>query len=232
MFLVLSILHLGDIKQGGRREARGARGGAGRRASSTTGADPALAAARLHAGRGAGPAARSSRTRSSATNARLRRREDPGAAGQPDGGRRPQHHGAQDRVDPDPGRACFMGLAFILMQVKSPMLVERRHVPADRDLVRHLPGRHVQGHPGEQLEKRKIEGPAKERADNTGTLLASGLIAGEALIGILFAALAFAEIGLFEAFDKPSYLLALAGILALGAFLVARAVRAAKARTA
>ncbi len=127
---------------------------------------------------------------------------------------------------------AFLGLALILMQVRSPMLIAvGMYLPIDTSFAIFLGGvfKFILE---KRLEKRKIEGPAKERAVNTGTLLASGLIAGEALIGILFAALAFFEIGLFEAFDKPSYLLALAGILALGAFLVARAVRAAKARTA
>ena len=79
------------------------------------------------------------------------------------------------------------------------------------------------------MEKKKIGGRGQgDGSTNTGTLLASGLIAGEALIGIVFAALAFAEIKLLEVFGKPSYLLGLAGILGLGAFLVARSLRAAK----
>ncbi len=127
---------------------------------------------------------------------------------------------------------AFLGLALILMQVRSPMLIAvGMYLPIDTSFAIFLGGifKFILE---KRLEKRKIEGPARERAVNTGTLLASGLIAGEALIGILFAALAFFEIGLFEAFDKPSYLVALAGILALGAYLTARALRAAKARTA
>jgi len=59
-----------------------------------------------------------------------------------------------------------------------------------------------------------------ERAENTGTLLASGLIAGEALTGILFAALAFSEIEIGSVFAAPSYLASLAGMVVLGAVLV------------
>jgi hypothetical protein len=61
---------------------------------------------------------------------------------------------------------------------------------------------------------------AKDRAENTGTLLASGLIAGEALTGILFAALAFAEIELLSVFKEPSYLSSIVSMVVLGAFLV------------
>jgi hypothetical protein len=38
----------------------------------------------------------------------------------------------------------------------------------------------------------------KARVENNGVLLAAGLIAGEALIGLLFAALAFFEVSLFS----------------------------------
>jgi hypothetical protein len=78
------------------------------------------------------------------------------------------------------------------------------------------------------MEKGRIEGETKEKAVNTGTLAASGLIAGEALIGIVFAALAFFEVGLFEVFKRPPYWLGLIGILALGGFLVARSIRGAR----
>jgi uncharacterized oligopeptide transporter (OPT) family protein len=79
-----------------------------------------------------------------------------------------------------------------------------------------------------RMEKGKVEGEVKERVVNTGTLLASGLIAGEALIGIVFAALAFFEVGLFGVFTKPPYWLGLIGILALGVFLVARSMRVSR----
>jgi hypothetical protein len=77
------------------------------------------------------------------------------------------------------------------------------------------------------METKKIEGETKDRVINTGTLLASGMIAGEALIGILFAALAFAEVEFFQVFKNPWYPLGLAGLAILGSFLVVRALRAA-----
>lgn len=44
--------------------------------------------------------------------------------------------------------------------------------------------------------------------------------AAEAIIGILFAALAFAEIELFGLFEKPSYLPSVVSMAILGAILV------------
>ena len=120
---------------------------------------------------------------------------------------------------------AFMGLAFILMQVRSPMLIAvGMYLPIDTSFAIFLGGifRSILDR---RLEKKKIGGVEKERAANTGTLLASGMIAGEALIGIVFAALAFFEVKMLEVFGKPSYLIALAGILGLGAFLVVRSLR-------
>ena len=67
----------------------------------------------------------------------------------------------------------------------------------------------VQGPARQAAERRSGTRRPKDRAENTGTLLASGLIAGEAIIGILFAALAFAEIELPSVFGAPSYLVSL-----------------------
>ena len=70
-------------------------------------------------------------------------------------------------------------------------------------------------------EREKWDKEPRERAENAGTLLASGLIAGEAIIGILFAALAFADVELLQVSANPSYLPSLVclglvgGVLAL-----------------
>lgn len=120
----------------------------------------------------------------------------------------------------------FMGLAFILMQVRSPMLIAvGMYLPIETSFAIFVGGA-FKGFLEGRMERRKIGGEVKERVTNTGTLLASGLIAGEALVGILFATLAFAEIEFFKAFAQPSYLIGLVGLLAVGAFLVVRALSA------
>jgi putative OPT family oligopeptide transporter len=123
----------------------------------------------------------------------------------------------------------LMGASLILMQVKSPMLVSvGMYLPIETSFAIFVGGvfKAILEALGEQERWPKA---ARTRAENTGTLLASGLIAGEALTGILFAALAFSEIGLPSAFPAPSYLASLAGMAALGAVLVL-VPRAANAR--
>ncbi|OGD18395.1 MAG: oligopeptide transporter, OPT family [Candidatus Aminicenantes bacterium RBG_16_63_16] len=125
---------------------------------------------------------------------------------------------------------AFMGLAFILMQVRSPMLIAvGMYLPIDTSFAIFLGGA-FKAVLENRLAAGKIEGEKKERAANSGTLLASGLIAGEALIGIVFATLAFAEVDLPQVFKGPSYSLGLVGLLVLGGFLVFRALRAVRHR--
>jgi putative OPT family oligopeptide transporter len=124
----------------------------------------------------------------------------------------------------------LMGLGFILMQVRSPMLIAvGMYLPIDTSFAIFVGGI-FKSIVEKRMEAKKIAGEDKERITNTGTLMASGLIAGEALIGILFATLAFAEIELFQVFKNPSYLLGLIGLSAIGAFLAVRALGASRER--
>jgi len=116
----------------------------------------------------------------------------------------------------------LMGIALILMQVRSPMLIAvGMYLPIDTSFAIFLGGV-FKAILEKSMDKRKLEAKEKERVSNQGTLLASGLIAGEAIIGIFFATLAFAEINILQVFASPSYLLSLLGITALGLFLVWR----------
>lgn len=113
----------------------------------------------------------------------------------------------------------FMGLSFILMQVKSPMLVSvGMYLPIETSFAIFVGGL-FKGLLDRAAEREKWEKEPRERAENTGTLLASGLIAGEAIIGILFAALAFADVELLQVFASPSYLLSFACLVLVGAVL-------------
>jgi hypothetical protein len=126
----------------------------------------------------------------------------------------------------------LMGLSLILMQVKSPMLVSvGMYLPIETSFAIFVGGA-IKAILEAHSERKQWAKEAKTRAENTGTLLASGLIAGEALTGIVFAALAFAEIQLLSMFRAPSYLLSLVGMAALGAILVLvpRGVGAKEAR--
>lgn len=71
-----------------------------------------------------------------------------------------------------------------------------------------------------RVEKGNYTAEQKEKISNTGILLSSGLIAGEALIGLLFAGLAFADIKLFHMFSEPSFIGSVIAIFLIGVFLV------------
>jgi putative OPT family oligopeptide transporter len=88
----------------------------------------------------------------------------------------------------------LMAIGFILVKVRSPMLVcVGMYLPLETSFAIFIGGL-VKG----LLEMRsKAAGhndAQKARVENNGVLLASGLIAGEALIGLLFAGLAVADI--------------------------------------
>ncbi len=88
----------------------------------------------------------------------------------------------------------MMGLAFILMQVKSPMLVSvGMYLPLETTFAIFLGGL-IKGAVVMLAAKRGHNEAQKVRSENNGVLLAAGLIAGEALVGLLFAAFAFFEV--------------------------------------
>ncbi|MEI7727458.1 MAG: oligopeptide transporter, OPT family, partial [Bacteroidota bacterium] len=75
----------------------------------------------------------------------------------------------------------LMGTAFILMQVKSPMLVSvGMYLPIETTFAIFVGGL-IKGAVEMYSEKRNHNAAQKVRVENTGVLLASGMIAGEAL---------------------------------------------------
>ncbi len=94
----------------------------------------------------------------------------------------------------------LMGTAFILMQVKSPMLVSvGMYLPVETTFAIFIGGL-IKGVVEIYNEKRKHNVAQKVRVENTGVLLASGLIAGEALMGLVIAILAVFNIFLYDYF--------------------------------
>ncbi|MFZ5519354.1 MAG: OPT family oligopeptide transporter [Candidatus Zhuqueibacterota bacterium] len=88
----------------------------------------------------------------------------------------------------------LMGLGFILMQVKSPMLVSvGMYLPLETTFAIFIGGL-IKGIVEKVGEAKKHNAAQKARVENNGVLLAAGLIAGEALIGLLFALLAVLDI--------------------------------------
>jgi OPT family oligopeptide transporter len=94
----------------------------------------------------------------------------------------------------------LMGVAFILMQVKSPMLVSvGMYLPLETTFAIFVGGL-IRGAVDIFAEKRKFNAAQRIRVENTGVLLASGLIAGEALMGLLIAIFAVMNIFLYDYF--------------------------------
>lgn len=113
----------------------------------------------------------------------------------------------------------LMGVGFILMQVKSPMLVSiGMYLPLETTFAIFVGG--LFKGVLERLQAGAAHNPAqKARTENIGVLLASGLIAGEALMGLLFAGLAFGDIKLWN-FPYPSFITSLVIFVILGWILI------------
>jgi putative OPT family oligopeptide transporter len=114
----------------------------------------------------------------------------------------------------------LMGFGFILMQVRSPMLVcVGMYLPLETTFAIFIGGV-IKGIVERINAKRQHNDAQKARVENTGVLLAAGLIAGEALIGLLFAGLAFTETPLFVIFPQPSFLTSLVIFAVIAVILI------------
>jgi putative OPT family oligopeptide transporter len=88
----------------------------------------------------------------------------------------------------------LMAFGFILVQVKSPMLVcVGMYLPLETSFAIFIGGL-IKGVFDSIAKQRGLNEAQTIRSGNNGTLLAAGLIAGEALIGLLFAGLAVANL--------------------------------------
>jgi putative OPT family oligopeptide transporter len=113
-----------------------------------------------------------------------------------------------------------MGFGFILMQVKSPMLVcVGMYLPLETTFAIFIGGL-IKGIVERMSAKREHNAGQKARVENNGVLIAAGLIAGEALVGLFFAAWAFTGKGLFSFFEEPTFLVSLLVFVVIGAMLI------------
>jgi len=93
----------------------------------------------------------------------------------------------------------MLGIGMILMRVPSPMLVcVGMYINLGTTFAIFLGGV-IRAIVNWFVERLKHNAAQKARVENTGILIAAGLIAGEALIGLLFAALAFGSVN-YETF--------------------------------
>ena len=117
----------------------------------------------------------------------------------------------------------FFGIALIMMQVRSPMLVAvGMYLPFETTFAIFVGG--IFRTLGDWIVKRRSFNTAQSaRVENAGVLTASGLIAGEALMGLLFAGLRASVWAAPKVppqiLSNPSYLAGL-GVMALLAALL------------
>jgi putative OPT family oligopeptide transporter len=121
----------------------------------------------------------------------------------------------------------LMGFALILVKVSSPMLVAvGMYLPLETTFAIFCGGM-IKGIVNRYSDRRKLNPAQKARTENVGILLAAGLIAGEALTGLLRALWKFLFFQKAIAFDiptifaNPSYLLGIAVLVLIGFYLVA-----------
>ncbi len=115
----------------------------------------------------------------------------------------------------------LMGTAFIMVKVKSPMLVAvGMYLPLETTFAIFIGGM-IRWIIDSKIKRKNFNENQKARVENTGVLLASGLIAGEALTGLVIAALKFFDISIPAIFKHASYLLGLVFLVIIGYYLVA-----------
>lgn len=118
----------------------------------------------------------------------------------------------------------FLGVAMIMMGIRSPMIVSvGMYLPIETTAAIWVGGifRWITEL---MVEKRGYNGAQRARIENAGVLISSGLIAGEAILGLVWAGLQFAPPVVREhlhLFNSPSYLIGL-GVLAGLAVLMIR----------
>jgi putative OPT family oligopeptide transporter len=114
----------------------------------------------------------------------------------------------------------LMALALILVQVKSPMLVcVGMYLPLETTFAIFIGGL-FRGVVDMLAARRKMTEGQLARIENNGVLLSSGLIAGEALVGLVFAALAFREVQLPVWFAHPAFWKSIGVFVAVGVVLI------------
>jgi hypothetical protein len=107
------------------------------------------------------------------------------------------------------------------MKVKSPMLVcVGMYLPLETTFAIFIGGL-MKGLVTRFVDKGNFSEKQKITVENMGILLASGLIAGEALVGLIFAGFAVGNMFPTAIFSRPSYLVGLIFMGMIGLVLVA-----------
>ncbi|MFN7921747.1 MAG: oligopeptide transporter, OPT family [Bryobacteraceae bacterium] len=114
----------------------------------------------------------------------------------------------------------FLGIVMIMLQVKSPMLFAvGMYLPFGTTFAIFVGG--VVRWIADQIAHRRGYNPAQlTRIENAGILTASGLIAGEALVGLIWSAMQFLPKESIPDFGNETYVIGALVILGLAALLL------------
>ena len=108
---------------------------------------------------------------------------------------------------------ALLGVAMIMVKVKSPMLVAvGMYLPLGTTSAIFVGGV-IRWIVDRLCERRKLNAAQRVRVENVGILAASGMIAGEALVGLGTATCNYYEVTIPGVFEHPSYLV---GLLVVG----------------
>jgi putative OPT family oligopeptide transporter len=124
----------------------------------------------------------------------------------------------------------LLGFALIAMNVKSPMVVAVGMYLPFETVSAIFVGGLVRWVGDKIAERRGLNLAQRARVENAGVLTASGLIAGEAILGLVWAGMQFtpkAFLDKLQVFEHPSYLVGIAVLLGLGFLMVQAPLRAA-----
>jgi putative OPT family oligopeptide transporter len=114
----------------------------------------------------------------------------------------------------------MMGLAMIMVRVRSPMLVAvGMYLPLSTTFAIFVGGL-IRWLTDTLAARRRLNEAQRIRAENVGILVASGLIAGEALMGLVVATFRFFEWPLPELLAAPTFLAGIAVLLLLALQLI------------
>jgi putative OPT family oligopeptide transporter len=125
-----------------------------------------------------------------------------------------------------------LGVVFILMGVKSPMLIfVGMYLPFSTVFAIFVGGL-IKGLLDLYVARRKYNGAQVATVENTGVLLASGIIAGEALMGLVVAGFALFNIFFSKMLpiSDPSYGIGLAIVLVIAYFFIKLPLKKADAQ--
>jgi putative OPT family oligopeptide transporter len=115
---------------------------------------------------------------------------------------------------------ALFGAFLIMLRVKSPMLVAIGMYLPFQTTAAIFVGGLLRWFTDSRSRAAGNNEAQRTRVENTGILIASGLIAGEALTGLLFAYFKFKDIPILEIFHEPSYLAGFAVMLLLGFIMI------------